>query len=163
MKFPKIFKTEDAEKKFIKTTSTDMLDLSSCQLISKEPNPIYIDDSGNMYMVFDDGTVEEELATKTTTDLLEIRDATGTLCHGNWIENPFKESSNSITTTSLMPSLQDEIKKLWDKINNTHISLVHNCANCGAQLEIEENKPVFHCKYCGSTYIIGPAQVYSHY
>ena len=43
------------------------------------------------------------------------------------------------------------------------VSLVHNCANCGATLEIEENKPVFHCKYCGSTYIIGPTQIYSHY
>jgi predicted RNA-binding Zn-ribbon protein involved in translation (DUF1610 family) len=43
------------------------------------------------------------------------------------------------------------------------ISLIHNCTNCGAQLEVEENKPIFHCKYCGSTYVIGTAQVRSHY
>ena len=61
-----------------------------------------------------------------------------------------------------VPSIDAEIQKIWERLN-TQVSLVHNCANCGATLEIEENKPVFHCKYCGSTYIIGPAQLNSHY
>ena len=58
--------------------------------------------------------------------------------------------------------LQHQINDILDRLNKTAL-LVHNCANCGAQLHLEENKPVFHCKYCGSTYIIGAAQVYSHY
>ena len=58
--------------------------------------------------------------------------------------------------------LQKEIKEIWDRLNKS-VSLVHNCANCGATLHIEENKPVFHCKYCGSTYIVGATQIYSNY
>ena len=46
---------------------------------------------------------------------------------------------------------------------NKKIFLIHNCTNCGATLNIEENKPVFHCKYCDSTYLIGTAQIYSNY
>lgn len=59
-------------------------------------------------------------------------------------------------------SIKQQLEKIMNKLNKT-ISLVHNCANCGAQLNIEENKPVFHCKYCGSTYLIGTAQIYSNY
>ncbi len=59
-------------------------------------------------------------------------------------------------------TLKNEINKIWEKLNKS-VSLVHNCANCGATLEIKENKPVFHCKYCGSTYLVGTAQIYSNY
>lgn len=59
-------------------------------------------------------------------------------------------------------NLENEINKIWEKLNKT-VSMVHNCANCGATLEIKENKPVFHCKYCGSTYLVGTAQIYSNY
>ena len=52
--------------------------------------------------------------------------------------------------------------KLKDQLNKK-VMLVHNCANCGATLNIEENKPIFHCRYCGSTYIIGATQLYSNY
>ena len=58
--------------------------------------------------------------------------------------------------------LENQITEIMKRLNRT-VSLVHNCANCGAQLNIEENKPVFHCKYCGSTYLIGTAQIYSNY
>lgn len=79
----------------------------------------------------------------------KITDAVGTPCDGYFTKTTTKPTVASIKTVSSPAPL--------------HISLVHNCANCGAQLEIEENKPVFHCKYCGSTYVIGPAQIYSHY
>lgn len=59
-------------------------------------------------------------------------------------------------------SLKEELQKIWDRLNRT-VSLVHNCKNCGAKLEIDENKPIFHCKYCGSTYIIGAVQPNSVY
>ena len=61
-----------------------------------------------------------------------------------------------------VPSIDTEIKKIWERLN-TQVSLVHNCANCGATLELEENKAIIHCKYCGSTYIVGPARLNSHY
>ena len=60
------------------------------------------------------------------------------------------------------PNVMEEIKEIWARLNRT-VSLVHNCQNCGAKLEIEENKPVFHCKYCGSTYLIGAVQPHSRY
>lgn len=59
-------------------------------------------------------------------------------------------------------NVTDEIDKIWKRLNKT-VSLVHNCQNCGARLEIEENHPIFHCKYCGSTYIIGSVQPNSTY
>lgn len=59
-------------------------------------------------------------------------------------------------------ALEREIKKIWDRLNKT-VSLVHNCKNCGAKLEVDEKKPIFHCKYCGSTYIIGAIQPNSTY
>lgn len=58
--------------------------------------------------------------------------------------------------------LENQINEIMKRLNRT-VSLVHNCANCGATLEIEENKPIFHCKYCNSVYIIGTAQIYSTY
>lgn len=58
--------------------------------------------------------------------------------------------------------LENQITEIMKRLNRT-VSLVHNCANCGATLNIEENKPVFHCKYCGSTYLIGTTQIYSTY
>ena len=59
-------------------------------------------------------------------------------------------------------NLTDEIDKIWERLNKT-VSLIHNCQNCGARLDIEENHPIFHCKYCGSTYIIGSVQPNSTY
>ncbi len=87
----------------------------------------------------------------------KITDAVGTPCDGYFnktaigpgVDYYFEKDTPSIKTVAPPAPL--------------HISLIHNCANCGATLDIEENKPVFHCKYCGSTYVIGPAQIYSHY
>lgn len=58
--------------------------------------------------------------------------------------------------------LDEEIEKIWERLNKT-VTLVHNCANCGARLEVEENKPIIHCKYCGSTYLVGAVQPNSTY
>lgn len=65
-------------------------------------------------------------------------------------------------TTDLMSSITTDIDELKRLLNNK-VTLVHNCQNCGARLEIEEKHPVFHCKYCGSTYIIGALQTKSTY
>ena len=65
-------------------------------------------------------------------------------------------------TTDKMQSISDKLDEL-DKAVNNKISLIHNCQNCGATLEVEENKPIFHCKYCGSAYVIGAGRIYSRY
>lgn len=76
------------------------------------------------------------------------------------LNNDISNFKTTIVTEN--DSIKQQLEKIMNKLNKT-ISLVHNCANCGAQLNIEENKPVFHCKYCGSTYLIGTAQIYSNY
>lgn len=78
--------------------------------------------------------------------------------------------NNSVNSISVNDSaysisvnkMDEQIKEIWDRLNKT-VSLVHNCQNCGARLEIKENHPVFNCKYCGSTYIIGSVQPNSRY
>lgn len=69
---------------------------------------------------------------------------------------------DAIPTVGNTYNLEEEIKKIWSRLNRT-VSLVHNCKNCGAKLEIDENKPVFCCKYCGSTYLLGAVQPNSRY
>lgn len=71
-------------------------------------------------------------------------------------------NNDSPITPSRMQDITDAICDIQNQINN-RILLVHNCQNCGATLEVEENKAVFHCKYCGSAYIIGANRIYSDY
>ena len=56
----------------------------------------------------------------------------------------------------------DEISKIWERLNQT-VSMVHNCQSCGATLEVEENKPIIHCKYCGKAYLVGAVRERSTY
>lgn len=99
---------------------------------------------------------------------LQLEYSNGTLV---WSNNDGYATSINISdefntkVNSIQNCLEYEINELKDKLKNMnkHISLIHNCANCGATLNIEENKPVFHCKYCGSAYLIGTAQIYSNY
>lgn len=56
----------------------------------------------------------------------------------------------------------DKLKELEARMNRT-VTFVHNCQSCGATLEVEENKQVIHCKYCGGTYLVGTLQLKSHY
>lgn len=81
------------------------------------------------------------------------------------ISSPYSTINNSINSISVNNNsayIDEQIKEIWDRLNKT-VSLVHNCQNCGARLEIKENHPVFNCKYCGSTYIIGSVQPNSRY
>ena len=71
----------------------------------------------------------------------------------NYAESSYVDERNDV---------KDELRKIWERLNKT-VVLVHNCQNCGARLEVEENHPIFHCKYCGSTYIIGSVQPNSVY
>ena len=60
--------------------------------------------------------------------------------------------------------LRNKISELEKNINRQlNITMLHSCRSCGAKLDCDINKPVFHCKYCGSTYIIGNVQQNSTY
>lgn len=37
----------------------------------------------------------------------------------------------------------------------------HKCNNCGAVISMDADKHLFTCKYCGSAYAVGTAQIYS--
>lgn len=63
-------------------------------------------------------------------------------------------SASIVDITDTVNPLQEEIEKIWSRLNKT-VSLVHNCQCCGASLTVEENKPVINCKYCGATYLVG--------
>lgn len=100
----------------------------------------------------------------TSIDIADINttalyDAIGTPCHGTF-NKEYKPVLQ--VDTVLENELEKRLKELESKLAKT-VSLVHNCANCGATLNIEENKPVIHCKYCGSAYIVGTARIYSNY
>ena len=68
--------------------------------------------------------------------------------------SPQDFGSAMIDITDTVNPLQDEISKIWERLNKT-VSLIHNCQCCDASLTVEENKPVINCKYCEATYLVG--------
>ena len=61
-------------------------------------------------------------------------------------------------------NIKDELKQLKENMNRKlNITMLHGCRNCGAKIDVEINKPIFHCKYCGTTYVIGTVQQNSTY
>lgn len=80
-----------------------------------------------------------------------------------------------ITTTSTGPSdwtsvspiqmdLSDEtyqkiLQKVMSEFSKRPV-VEHKCRNCGAVLEMDANKPIFICKYCGTTYAVGTAHIH---
>lgn len=77
----------------------------------------------------------------------------------------FKISGSSMMHDGIIDrgvNLLDEINKL-KKAMSAKVTMVHNCQNCGAALDIEENRPVFHCKYCGAVYLIGTERLMQAY
>lgn len=153
--------------------------ISSLRLVQENPYPLYIDiDTNNMFISYDNTTLEqvdyqtglkelnlnpnEEFSITANIDATNIVDAVGTIGQGTFNKSPWILTETPTTTTTTENELEKRLKELESKLAKT-VSLVHNCANCGATLEVEENKPVIHCKYCGSTYIVGTTRVYSNY
>ena len=61
-------------------------------------------------------------------------------------------------------NIQEELNTLRENINRKlNISMLHGCKNCGAKMDVDINKPIFHCKYCGTNYVIGTVQQNSTY
>ena len=150
---------------------TEFTRLENWDPIKQEYYYTWKDKWGNIY--YEEGNTlvpvtEQNLLTMKNSDKGKV--TTSIAQEGSFIKDSNEIDRRTISSVKIggqsydinIPSVDAEIKKIWNRLN-MQISLVHNCANCGATLEIEENKPVFHCKYCGSTYIIGPAQIYSHY
>lgn len=78
-------------------------------------------------------------------------------------EKKFMELNDQLTEKEYkINNMVNMLNELTNKVNRT-VSMVHNCRQCGAKLEIEENKPIFHCKYCGTTYIVGAINVNAIY
>ena len=82
----------------------------------------------------------------------------------NKTRNPdlIKQESEPSFNTAIKTDYSDEINKIWERLNQT-VSMVHNCQSCGATLEVEENKPIIHCKYCGNAYLVGAVRERSTY
>ena len=62
----------------------------------------------------------------------------------------------------------DEMKKELDNLKTNmnrklNITMLHGCRNCGAKMDVDINKPVFCCKYCGTSYVIGTVHQNSTY
>lgn len=48
-----------------------------------------------------------------------------------------------------------KMQEMEDKLNRS-VTYIHECKSCGGKLELpEDNKGVFHCKYCNAVYAIG--------
>ena len=73
-------------------------------------------------------------------------------------------SNYTIHSGASVDDLEDKIDQLKETINKKlNITMLHGCRNCGAQIDCDIDKPVFHCKYCGTTYVIGNVQINSTY
>lgn len=157
------------------------ISVPSLHLIQEDPYPLYIDiNTNDMFISYDNNATFERVDSQTPLnkivpdreystsidiadiDTTTLYDAVGTLCNGTFNKEYQPVLQVKAPTTILENELEKRLKELESKLAKT-VSLVHNCANCGATLEVEENKPVIHCKYCGSAYIVGTARIYSNY
>ena len=95
--------------------------------------------------------------TTTAASFIKSNDTISKIQIGNKVYD-IDETNNYVGKS--VGNLENEINKIWEKLN-TSVNMIHNCQNCGATLEIEENKPIFHCKYCNSVYVVGSARLKS--
>lgn len=86
----------------------------------------------------------------------ELREVQIRLSDYETLKNKDIDNDKRITTAEMM------LQEIRGRLDRT-VTMIHNCGNCGATLEIPENKPIFRCKFCGTVYVIGPVQVTSRY
>lgn len=53
---------------------------------------------------------------------------------------------------------EEIIAKILERFSKAPI-VQHKCHNCGATVEMDADKHIFICRYCGSAYAIGTAHV----
>lgn len=74
-----------------------------------------------------------------------------------------KLETNNTTDSLSSLNLEEEIYNKILKKFSLKPQLVHKCNSCGANLELDPDKHIFNCKYCGSVYLIGTEQLRSVY
>lgn len=68
-----------------------------------------------------------------------------------------KELFRDITTDYV--DLNEQIyNRIMDELSKVPI-VHHKCHNCGATVKMDENKHIFICPYCDSTYAVGTSMV----
>lgn len=73
-------------------------------------------------------------------------------------------SLDDFTVTDSFSNIREELNNLKENMNRKlNITMLHGCRNCGAKIDVDINKPVFCCKYCGTSYVIGTVQQNSTY
>ena len=81
-------------------------------------------------------------------------------------EMPKEYELKTWTSNDVSASIYPDIEEIYEKILKKFSlkpQLVHQCNNCGANLELDPDKHVFCCKYCGAVYLIGTQQLMSIY
>lgn len=82
----------------------------------------------------------------------------------NYTPSTWTTSFKSPTVTDGFNEMKEELNKLKESMNRKlNVTMMHGCRNCGAQLELDIDKPVVHCKHCGTAYVIGQLQLHSTY
>lgn len=76
--------------------------------------------------------------------------------------NSFILNNGSLIQTSKVVT-EDSLKYLLEEMIQKNVVMKYHCQSCGAPLDVEQNKPMIHCKYCGSAYVVGPARINSIY
>lgn len=70
----------------------------------------------------------------------------------------------NISVQSSFEEMKKELEKMKENMTRQlNVTMLHGCRNCGAKIEVDINKPVFCCKYCGTSYVIGTVHQNSTY
>ena len=141
------------------TLAADDLDLGSV---------VRVESNGNTYMlispVHSDSPRGWSLISTTTSDSMTITSPSSPayLKDNNWGTSTI--SAGKISVGDSISDLESEIKMLKENMTRQlNITMLHGCRNCGARIDVDINKPVFYCKYCGTSYVIGTVQMNSTY
>lgn len=82
----------------------------------------------------------------------------------NYTPSTWTTSFSAPTVADDFDEMKEELNKLKESMNRKlNVTMMHGCRNCGAQLELDIDKPVVHCKHCGTAYVIGQLQLHSTY
>ena len=129
---------------------------------------IKVEETGGDYMLINPVHINSSegwsLISQTTSNSMTITSPSSPayLKDNNWETSTI--SSGKVTLGDSINDLESEIKMLKENMTRQlNITMLHGCRNCGAKMDVDINKPIFHCKYCGTSYAIGTVQMYSTY
>ena len=79
-----------------------------------------------------------------------------------YINSGLITSNNAKLWTDIQPNtitLTDDIMKQIIERLSVKPTFKHKCNSCGATLEMDSDKHIFLCKYCGSAYAVGTQMI----